>query len=342
MNPIEKDKNILITGGTGFLGSYLLRCLLDKGYKNIYALKRPTSKMDLVNTFKDKIQWLEGDILDIFSLESAFEKVDVIYHCAGFVSHLSKDFEKMIQINVEGTANVVNIALEQNIEKLLHVSSIAAIGRIKDGDTIDEKSKWQRSDLNSNYAISKYLSEQEVWRGAAEGLNVVIINPAVILGSGFWDTGTASFFKTVWKGLKFYTTGTSGYVDVRDVARMCVQLMDSTIQDERFVCVSENITYEELFTSIAKSIGKPAPFIKVTPLLREIAWRVEWLKSLMGFTPIVTKETARHSSRSFFYKNDKSIKELKFEYIPIQKCIQDTAEVFLANKNGKNWTPAIM
>ena len=336
------DESILVTGGTGFVGSYLLRQLLRQGYSNIHATKRANSKMDLVTDFQKHINWIEADILDVIAIEDALEGKDKVYHCAGFVSHLSKDFDKMIEINVEGTANVVNLALEKGVKKLLHFSSIAAIGRVKNNSTIDEKSKWQRSHMNSNYAISKYLAEQEVWRATAEGLNTIIINPSVILGSGDWETGTASFYKTVWNGLKFYTTGTSGYVDVRDVVRMAIELMESDYQEERFICTSENWTYQQLFTTIAEQLDKKPPGIKVNALLREIAWRVEWVKSLVGFRPIVTKETARHSSRSFYYKNDKSREKLNFEYIPIQKTITDTAKTFLASKNGKGWKPALL
>lgn len=328
----ELNKNVLVTGGTGFLGSYLIRYLLRKGYQ-VRGIKRANSSFDLVAEVKDQVEWIDGDILDVPFLEEVMEGMDQVYHCAAMVSFDPRDIEKMMLINVEGTANVVNTALYLGIEKMLHVSSIAAIGRIKKQQPISEKTKWQRSKYNTNYAISKFLAEQEVWRGQAEGLNVVVINPATILGSGFWDRSTVRLFKQVEDGLAFYPTGGTGYVDVRDVARMSIQLMEATISGQRFIANGENYSYQDFFSFTAKALNKKAPFIRVSPLIRHLAWRFEWLRSrLTGKRPLITKETALQSSRQNVYINKKSVQLLNFEYTPITQTIQEVAEQLTAAK----------
>ena len=186
-------KRILVTGATGFLGAYLLRQLVTQGHA-IRALRRANSPMHLVEDIADLVEWVEADILDIVALETAFEGVTHVYHCAAMVSFHPRDVDRMMKINVEGTANIVNLSLSFGVQKLVHVSSIAAVGRSKERPQLDESSKWTTSKLNTNYAISKYMGEQEVWRGHAEGLAVGIVNPAIILGSGFLATRLGPLF----------------------------------------------------------------------------------------------------------------------------------------------------
>ncbi len=343
-----QSKAILITGATGFVGSYLTRYLVKMGYTNIIAMKRATSRMDLVADVVDKVQWVEGDILDVPFLEEILRgyKINIIFHCAAVVSFNPRNREDMYNINAIGTANIVNEALANGIEKFIHVSSIAAIGRTKNEPRVSETNKWQRSQLNSHYAISKYQAEQEVWRGIAEGLNAAIVNPSVILGSQFWATGTGKLFEQVWRGLRFYTEGVTGYVDVRDVVRFMVLLMESDIEKlpdglsgKRFILNGENLPYKTLFEQIAHVLGKKQATIKVTPLLRELAWRFEWVKSkLSGIQPLITKETARASATTFYFNNEKSLKAFpEFHYTPIQQTIKETGEQFLAcQKSGKS------
>lgn len=332
------NKKVLVTGGTGFLGSYLVRQLVKKGYQ-VRILKRTTSSLTLLEEVKNQVEWMDGDILDVISLEDAMEGIDQVYHCAAVVSFDPKRVDEMMQINVEGTANVVNAALYEGIEKMVYVSSIAAIGRNKNVQRISEKSKWERSKENSNYAISKFLAEQEVWRGMAEGLDMAIVNPAVIIGSGYWDQTTVRLFKQVWDGLKFYPIGSTGFVDVRDVARMCIQLMESEILHERIIANGENCSYRHFFSTIATQLGKKVPSIQVTPLLQEIAWRVEWLRSkITGSSPLVTKESARQSARTYIYENDKSLQLLNFQYTPLTQTIEETSQQLKAAAS-KNFAP---
>jgi nucleoside-diphosphate-sugar epimerase len=332
---MKNDSLILVTGGTGFLGSYMIRLLVQKGYK-IRALHRASSQMDLVKEVADRVEWAEADVTDIVALEDAFQGVTHVMHCAAISSFHPRDAERLRRTNVEGTANVVNLALDFGIQKLVHVSSIAAFGRSKDRPRLDETSKWAQSGGNTRYAISKYQSEQEVWRAHVEGLPVAIVNPAVILGSGFWDAGSPRFFSQIDKGLKFWPVGRSGFVDVRDVAQFMLHLLESDISGERYILSAQNTTYRELFGMIADALGAKPPSVKVTPLLAEVAWRVEWLKEkLLGAEPVVTKESARSSVSSFYYENAKSLSIPGFQYRPLEQTIRETATQYLeAKKEG--------
>ncbi len=324
------NKKILVTGGTGFLGSYLLRYLVQKGYNNIFAIRRSTSKMDLVKPIEDKINWVECDILDVKGLEEVMDGVKQIYHSAAMVSFEAKHRKRMHQINIQGTANVVNLALDNNIEKLVHVSSIAALGRRKRLKVINEKTKWEKSNFNSEYATSKYLSEQEVWRGIAEGLPACIINPSIILGAGFWEEGSASFFSKINKGNKFYGVGATGFVDVRDVSRLMIEMMESDMVGEKVIANGENISYKKVFELIADSINKKRPSIALSPMLGKLAWRAEWLRAkITGSPALVTKETVENSFRTWIYENKKSIDTFHFKYTPIEQTIMETGQLFL-------------
>ena len=334
-----KSKPIFVTGGTGFLGSYLLRYLVRNGYQNIRALKRKNSSLALVEEVKDRIHWIEGDLLDIGSLELAIDGVSQIYHCGAIVSFDKKEVKKMMRVNVEGTANIVNIALDLGVEKLVHISSIAALGRVKDQPNVDENTAWQRDNANSNYAISKYLAEQEVWRGMAEGLPAAILNPSVIIGSGFWTVGTAQMFQQVWNGLRFYPTGSSGFVDVRDVAILAIKLMQSDQLKQRFIVNNKNFHYLEFFSEVAKKLNKKPPTIKVTSLMRGLAWRLDWLRAkLTGTQHLITKETANLVSNTFYYQNKKSIEAFDYRYIPFEKTLEDISVQFIeAKKKTKEY-----
>ena len=331
---MTKNDLILVTGGTGFLGAYLLRMLVQQGMR-VRALRRPDSPTDLVQDLAGQVQWSTGDVTDVLGLEAAFEGVTHVFHCAAMVSFHPRDVHRMMQINVEGTANVVNLSLHHQVKKLVHVSSIASLGRTKERPQLDETAKWVTSKANSHYAISKYLSEQEVWRGQAEGLATAIVNPAIILGSGFWDQGSARFFKQVDAGLKFVPMGRSGFVDVRDVAAFMIRLMESDVDGERYILNAEDAEFRRFFQLVADALQTTPPAIRVTPLLAEIAWRVEWLKEkILGTEPMVTKESARSSVSSFFYNAEKSLR-FGFQYRPLEQTVRETAAQFLiAKKDG--------
>jgi len=332
---MKNDSHVLVTGATGFVGSYLLRSLLQQGWR-VRALRRKSSRLDLLGDWADQVEWAEADITDLGAMEDAFQGVTHVCHCAALVSFHPKDTEKMKKINVEGTANIVNLCLEFGVKRLIHVSSIAALGRTANRPQLDEQCKWVESRLNSRYARSKYESEMEVQRGIAEGLSAAIVNPSVIVGSTDWEIGMAGFFKKIDQGLKFCPSGGSGFVDVRDVVRFMTLLLDSDISGERYILNSENLTHRVFFGQIAQALGVPPPPITVGPFLAELAWRVEWLKEkLLGTTPLATKESARASVTNYTYLNDKSRSVFGFEYIPMAQTIQETAAQYLqAKKKG--------
>lgn len=333
-------KLFFVTGGTGFLGAHLLHCLVDNG-ERVRALRRPDSNMDLVASIQNKIEWIDGDVLDVVALEDAMQGVDFVFHCAAMVSFDPADRKRMMKINVEGTANVVNAALEAKIKKLLYVSSIAALGRHADKPHVNEKIQWENSPLNTAYGHSKFLAECEVWRGQEEGLQVVIVNPSIIIGAGRWDQASGRFFRQVYQGMKFYPTGVTGFVDVRDVVSAMLQLMDSDIVGERFILSGENLSYKTFLSKIAGYLGKKAPHQKATPLLAALAWRADWLRGkLSGEKPLLTSETARSSSAKVYYDNNKITEALEdFVFTPMDVSIRGTAKRFLeAVKSGRDYT----
>ena len=335
---------ILVTGGTGFVGAHLLVQLLNKG-KTIKAIRRSddlklTRKIfsyyfDDVEDAINKIEWVNADILDINALKDVFkDNITEVYHCAATVSFNPKDKQRMMAVNINGTANIVNLSLIYKVKKLCHVSSIAALGRTELPESfVTEDTHWKQSKQNSNYAVSKYGGEREVWRGIQEGLDAVIVNPSVILGPGDWDKGSAQIFSTLAKGTMFYTKGVNGYVDVKDVAKAMITLMDGDIVNERFVLSAENLSYYDLFSKMLFVYGKKAPAIHATRPLLEVGWRVEKLKSfLTGISPLITKETARTSRNKYNYSSDKIIKALDFTFTSIDKTIKDTCELYLKER----------
>ncbi|MCC6726686.1 MAG: NAD-dependent epimerase/dehydratase family protein [Saprospiraceae bacterium] len=332
------SKRILVTGATGFIGSYLVRYLLQSGHTNIRCTRQPNSSLALLKDAADQVEWVNADLLNLMEMEDAMQGVQQVYHCAAVVSFHEKDNQRMRSINAEGTANIVNLALDFGIEKLVHVSSIAAIGRKPNDPNIDERTAWKNDDWNSPYGISKHQAEMEIWRGVAEGLNAAIVNPANVLGSGFWQgrTSTGQIFHQIWKGLRFHPQGGTGFVDVRDVVRFMVQLMESDSSGERYILSAENLPFKKVFDEIAAVLGVKPPSIAVTPFIRETAWRVAWLASkFTGKPAFITKQTARSSARTFFYDNRKSLAAFPFQYTPISQTIQETGAQFLRSaKHG--------
>lgn len=335
---------ILVTGSTGFLGAHMACYLLLQG-KKIRLIKRNTASLaEFEKIFhhyfsppqvaaihnQKLLEWVEADILDIPQLELAFQGVSEVYHCAAMVSFAQNERALMDKTNVQGTENMVNLSLIYKVQKFCYISSIAAIGRSINGAKINENCKWENSKLNSNYAISKYKAEMEVWRAQEEGLNVCIVNPGVILGYGNFHKGSIALFEQVRKGLPFYTNGINGYVDVTDITQVCFQLMDKNIFGERFILVSESVSIKWLFSEMAKNFGVKAPYILITPFLSEIAWRlfgvVRFLK-LSNFS--LTRETARASQKQYFYDHSKISQTLNFTFTPLAKTISNVCALLL-------------
>ena len=326
---------ILITGATGMVGARLLFDLSKND--RVKGLRRATSNMEVVNRIFSSdidrlknVDWVEGDVKDIYSLEDAFENVDQVFHSAGFISFRPSDRKMMMKVNVEGTANMINLALEKKVKRFCHISSVAALGRIAGSEIVDENSVWKISSENSNYAISKYGGEREVWRGIEEGLSAFIINPTIIIGPGDWKNGSAQMFSTIAKGLKFYTSGSTGFVDYRDVSKCAVELMNKGVEGKRYVINSDNLTYQLVFDTIASTLNKPKAVIKVTPFLAELGWRIEAVRSfIMSDKSMITKETAHNGNMHWKYLNNRVKKELGIEFIPISESVEHVAKYFL-------------
>jgi dihydroflavonol-4-reductase len=330
------SKRVLITGGTGFLGSYIIKALIEKGY-TVRAIRRQTAQLPayIPREILNKAEWVEGDVLDIVSLEEAMEGVDAIIHSAGIVSFRKKDRKQMYQVNVEGTANVVNMALEKNIRRFVHISSVAALGRTAHGGHVNEEKKWEESKTNTHYAKSKYRAELEVWRGNGEGLNSVILNPATILGYGDWNTGSCGIFKSVYNEFKWYTPGINGFVDVEDTAKVAVLLMESEHTEQRYIVNGDNWFFKKLQDTIADCFGKKKPYRPTTRFLIGLAWRMEKIKAFFTRNrPLLTKESARVAYSKTYFENDKILKALPgFSFTPLEKSIQKSCENYLSGAN---------
>ena len=331
---------ILVTGGTGLVGSHLLYQICQSETK-VRAIKRAHSKTNFVRQvfsyytkkadllFK-KIEWINADILNIPELDLAFQGITKVYHCAAWISFNPKHKSKMMQTNIEGTTNIINLCLAHRIDKLCHVSSVASLGRPRDCASTDEKTPWVSNPENSYYALSKYHSEMEVWRGIEEGLNAVIVCPAIILGPGKWEKGSSMLFKQVWKGLSFYTSGTNGFVDVRDVVNVMIQLMKGKIKSERFILCSESISFKKTFDYIAEALGKKKPKIKIGYFLSAFGWRLAKIISIIsGKTPLITKETVMAGNSISIYENKKIKNTLNYQFKSVEQSCKDFSTIFI-------------
>ncbi|MEO6540203.1 MAG: NAD-dependent epimerase/dehydratase family protein [Ferruginibacter sp.] len=323
---------ILVTGGAGLVGRELITQLLREG-KPVRALYNKTVLADFSS---GDLQQLQCDILDVVGLEEAMKGVEQVYHCAAIITFNKKRKAEMFKINIEGTANVVNAALDAGVKKMVYVSSVAALGRIREDGPINESMNWTEETSNSSYGQSKYLAEMQVWRGIGEGLDAVIVNPVVILGPGDWNSGSSQIFKTVYNEFPWYANGTSGFVDVRDVVSAMIRLMDSNTTAERFILSAETRSFADMFTLIAKAFGKKPPHKKVTPGLAKIVCRLEAIKSFFtGTEPLVTRETALTALAKVDFDNSKLKKFLPgFTYRKIEDSIADTCFILQQKLNS--------
>jgi dihydroflavonol-4-reductase len=335
---------IVVTGGTGLVGAHLLLKLLKENNSIRVIIREESSPKKVLAVWKHYIQdpeellgridWYRGDITDKASIFDALQDADQVYHCAAEVTVDGTNKRRMFIINVLGTQNLVNICLAQNVKKLLHVSSIAAIGKSLNGTTLIETDGWPVKS-KSIYTQTKTLAELEVWRGIAEGLNAVIVNPSVIIGPGNWESSSSRFFDVIYKGLKYYTKGITGFVDVNDVTEAMVQLMNGEISGERFILNSENISIQDFFNKIALSLNVRSPSRYASPFKTSMAWKIEYLKSFFtGKSPKISKQSARTSHSSRFYSGEKIVKQLNFEYTPQEESILKTAKFYLDERKG--------
>lgn len=326
------SNRILVTGGTGFLGSYIIKELVEKGY-SVRATRRSKQVPNWLpaNIF-EKVEWVEGDILDVVALDQALEGMDAVIHSAAMVSFVASDKKQMYKVNVEGTANVVNMAIEKKVKRLIHISSVAALGRSAKGGHVNEEKKWEESKVNTHYARSKQKSELEVWRGIGEGLEAVILNPSTILGYGDWNNGSSAIFKNIYHEFPWYTRGVNGFVDVNDVAKVTIMMLESDLNEERFIVNGDTWSFKKLMDQIAGAFGKKPPRKETSPFLMGFAWRWESFKSFFtGKRPLLTKESARVAMSKTWFENDKLLKHLPgFSFTPLEETIQKSCEKYQA------------
>lgn len=331
---------ILVTGGTGLVGAHLLYKLISNN-ETVRAIYRTERKLDNVkqvfscytenyeSLFKS-IEWVQADILDIPLLSDVFNDVRYVYHCAAFVSFEPNKYHLLRRTNIEGTANIVNLCISNNIEKLCYVSSIATIGNSINNAPITENTKWNPEDDNSVYAITKYGAEMEVWRATQEGVNVVIVNPGVILGAGIWCYGSGNLFKKAHKGIKYYTSGTIGLVDVKDVVSIMIALLKSDIKNERFILVAENWTYQQFLQTMAKAVNAKLPKKEAKLWLLQWAWRLDWLiHKLTGKRRQLTKQLVTSLNSKTNYSPAKIKNALNLEFTPIEESITTIGNLYL-------------
>jgi dihydroflavonol-4-reductase len=320
--------NILITGATGLLGTEICRQLTKDNENEVRCLVRKRS-----DALPKNVIQIKGDIRDITSLYKALEGIDVVIHAAAMVSFNIKDKAELFETNVDGTTNLVNACDLSKIKKFIHVSSVAAIGKPSNGMdsentiNVNESYKWQDSPLNSLYGQSKYLAELEVWRGHAEGLNTVIVNPSIILGEGEWERSSTQLFNYVNKGNRFYTNGYINYIDVKDVAKSILHLMKSDIVGERYILNTGKISFKGFFEKVANSLDKKAPDILLNKIMIEILWRLEWLRSLVsGSNPLITRETSITARSNVYFDNSKIKEVIPFELERLEITIDRVSE----------------
>jgi len=317
---------IVITGATGFLGSELALQLTQQGL-NVRCTKRSTSVIPaILAPFSKQIEWVDADLMDVFALESAVAGAKQVYHCAARVSLRQSDKEAMIRENVTGTANLVNLCMDYDC-RLVHVSSVAAIGLAKPGDLITENHHLDQANETDGYALSKLESEMEVWRGIAEGLEAVIVNPSIIIGANAGILGSGELFDRVRKGLKFYTSGSCGFVDVSDVAKCMIALMNSDIIAERFIVSAENISYKQITAEMAVGFGIKPPSIYASPWMMGIAWRAARLwAALTGTKPAIDKVSAQSASMTRDYDNTKIKNAIGIGFKPVSESVKEICE----------------
>jgi dihydroflavonol-4-reductase len=324
---------ILVTGSTGLVGSHLVLHLIEQGQKVKAVFRDEVGRQKVKAVFEyykkeylfETINWCQADILDIPSLEKAFQDVESVYHCAALISFDPKEEEKLRKINIEGTANIVNFCIDNKIKKLCYVSSIAALGDLKETETIiTEETEWDSERQHSDYAISKYGAEMEIWRGHQEGLKVVVVNPGVILGPPFWTEGSGEIFAKIKLGLLFYTKGVTGFVSVHDVIKNMFLLMESTITGEKYILVAENKTYQDLVFTIANILRFKRPRFYASPFLTALGWRVDWfLNTFFGKKRNLSRNMSISLHTKDYYSNKKIMQLFKNEFQDINSCISD-------------------
>ncbi len=342
---------ILVTGGTGLVGSHLLYDLCGREDR-IIATKRPDSNTAAVrkifgyyspeadaDALFSKINWVDADLLDIPSLEKALANITVVYHCAALISFDPKDEKALRNINIQGTANIVNLCIAYKVQKLCFVSSVAALGPGNKNGVVNEQSKWNPEENHNDYAISKYGAEIEVWRGSQEGLNAIIVNPGVIIGPGFWDNGSGELFSRIDKGLSYHFPKVSGFVAVQDVVRAMTLLTNSEIKNEQFTLVSENLSFENVLKATATYLHKPKPDKQLKKWMIALGWVFQKIGGLFGMRQQITRDSINGLFEKTYYDSSKIKSAIGFKFQPVDETLKKTADIYLKETSSGNHQP---
>jgi dihydroflavonol-4-reductase len=311
---------ILITGATGLFGRYLVEKF--SGIGELHALIRKSSNISILDQYEGNVHIHEGDLSDSISLEEALNGIDLVIHAAGMVSFESKDKEKLMEVNVKGTENLVNSMLETGVKNLLHVSSVAALGRSPDLKVINEDHKWTESEWNTPYAISKHLSDLEVWRGVQEGLQAIVVYPSVLLGKINDIRSSTQIYNYVLEENKYYPKGTINYIDVRDAAAIMRYLFEKNHWNQGFILNQESRSYQSFFSEMANAFGKTAPSKEVKNWMLEFALFFTGVGNKLGFSKSpLNRQTAMLSQLDIFMDNSKVKDLLDFKYTPLAETL---------------------
>ena len=340
---------ILVTGGTGLVGSHLLLDLLKAG-NNVRAIYRKSSNLLVVKKvfsfylsseetelYFNRIDWQEADINDISALTEAFKGITSVYHSAALISFDPSDEKALRKVNIEGTANIVNFCVYGGIKKLCFISSIATMDLTPGEKEISENFTWHQDQNHSDYAISKHGAEIEVWRGAQEGIPCIILNPGIVIGPGFWESGSGQIFNRIHAGLKYHFPKTTGFVGVQDVARAAICAMESSIKNEQYIVVAENLEFKKVLEMIAESIQKPAPKKPLKPWMVFIGWIYQYSAGILfGKKRQIAKKDVKALFAHTFYSNQKLVSEFNFRFTPVQESIRQTGKIFREQKQERS------
>ncbi len=336
----------LVTGGTGFIGSHLVAKILAKGQEVLVLSRKSSNKNGLIKVlgyyFDDiedayaKIYWQEGDLSDYMAVHEAVDKAEVVFHCGASVSFDTSSKSKrkrLIDTNRLYSKNIVNALLEKEKTPLIHVSSVAALGNSINGECRDELTAWNSEQKRSAYARSKFESELEVWRAMEEGLDAAIVNPSVVLGIGSWEQGSMQFFDKVARGLNFYTGGATGFVDVRDVTNIMIELYEKSLYGKRYVVNAANISYEELLSAIAVEMKLAPPDKQISKQGLKTLTALGRLLSKLGFNKLyVEPEMISAAYEKSCFSNEKISMDLDYTFIPLEETIHWIVEAYKSEK----------
>ncbi|MBL7931430.1 MAG: NAD-dependent epimerase/dehydratase family protein [Bacteroidia bacterium] len=337
----------LVTGATGIVGSHVALALLQQG-REVVATHQAGSDLNKTKTLFsfyssealdlfNRIKWIEVDIRDVYGIEAALQGIDYVYHCAGFVSFDKKDRQKLFDINEKGTRNIVDACLHKSVKALCHVSSVATINNLDYTSDLTEEVFWKTSGRESDYALSKYNAEREVWRGIEEGLNATIVNPGVVLSPGFWNQSSSQFFDICYKGNKFYTNGMAAYIAATDVARTMIFLIDAENFGERYILVENSYTYHNILSTIQSKFGKPEPAINASAQLLKFAGFFEKMASFFSNRPVkLNKAVINAALNKQIFSNRKIKKLIDFDFRPTHTVIEQICDQYLRDRQKAN------